>query len=177
MNIKKINIGNNVPHDINVVIEIPAYYKPVKYEFNKDINALEVDRFMSSSMHYPGNYGFIPNTLSEDGDPLDCLVITPCSIQAGVIINTRPIGILRMIDESGFDAKIISVANNTLTTIYNNIKEIDDLPEMLLNQIQHFFKHYKDLDSNKWVKIDKFEKSGLAKEYIISSIERYKTNI
>ena len=171
--LKNIKIGKDAPNDINVIIEIPAHNEPVKYEFDKDAEMLIVDRFMSSTMQYPCNYGFVPNTLSEDGDPVDVLVVAPVALRPGVIINCRPVGVLKMTDESGIDAKIIAVPTSKLTKIYNNVKEINDLPQLLLDQIKHFFEHYKDLEPNKWVKVDGFEGSDAAKADILSSIERY----
>ena len=171
--LKNIKIGKDAPNDINVIIEIPAHNEPVKYEFDKDAEMLIVDRFMSSTMQYPCNYGFVPNTLSEDGDPVDVLVVAPVALRPGVIINCRPVGVLKMTDESGIDAKIIAVPTSKLTKIYDDVKEINDLPQLLLDQIKHFFEHYKDLEPNKWVKVDGFEGSDAAKADILSSIERY----
>ena len=172
--LKNIKCGNNAPNDINVVIEIPAYSEPVKYEFDKDSNMLIVDRFMSACMQYPCNYGFVPNTLSDDGDPVDVLVPTPFPLKHGCVINCRPIGVLKMTDESGVDAKIIAVPCDKISKEYSHIKDIEDLPKSLLSQIKHFFEHYKDLDSNKWVKVDGFEGISEAKKDIISSIEAFK---
>ena len=171
--LKNIKPGNNVPEDINVVIEIPAHNEPVKYEYDKDSNMLVVDRFMSTTMQYPCNYGFIPNTLSEDGDPSDVLVVAPVALRPGVVINCRPVGVLKMTDESGIDAKIIAVPTDKLTKIYANIKDINDLPSLLRQQIKHFFEHYKDLEPNKWVKVDGFEGIDAAKEDIKKSIQHY----
>jgi inorganic pyrophosphatase len=168
--LKNVTAGNNVPEDINVMIEIPMNNEPVKYEYNKDLGVMTVDRFLTAKMQYPCNYGFIPQTMSEDGDPVDVLVIAPVKIQPGVIINCRPIGILEMTDESGRDAKIIAVPNNKLTKLYDNILDIDDLSKLLLDQIDHFFTHYKDLDSNKWVKVNGFQGMLEAKKYIQLSI-------
>ena len=172
--LSNIKVGKDAPNDINVVIEIPAHNEPVKYEFDKDANMLIVDRFMSTTMQYPCNYGFVPNTLSEDGDPVDVLVVAPVALRPGVIINCRPVGVLKMTDESGIDAKIIAVPTSKLTKIYDDVQEIADLPKLLLDQIKHFFEHYKDLEPNKWVKVDGFEGSKAAKADIQASIERYK---
>jgi len=171
--LKNIKPGSNAPEDINVVIEIPAYSEPVKYEFDKDSDMLIVDRFMSTCMQYPCNYGFIPNTLSEDGDPVDVLVPTPVPLVHGAVIKCRPVGVLKMSDESGIDAKIIAVPVDKLTKIYSHVKDIDDLPELLLNQIKHFFEHYKELEPNKWVKVDGWEGVQSAKDEVVASIKRY----
>ena len=171
--LKNIKPGNNAPDDINVVIEIPAYSEPVKYEYDKDSDMLVVDRFMSTTMQYPCNYGFVPNTLSEDGDPTDVLVVAPVPLRPGVVINCRPVGVLKMTDESGIDAKILAVPTDKLTKIYANIQDVNDLPSLLCQQIKHFFEHYKDLEPNKWVKVDGFEGVDAAKEDIAASIERY----
>lgn len=171
--LKSIKAGKRIPEDINVVIEIPMNNQPIKYEFDKNSNMLMVDRFMASNMQYPCNYGFIPNTISNDGDPLDALVVAPAAIQPGVLINCRPVGILKMTDESGADAKIIAVPANELTNSYSNIVDVDDLPELLLKQIEHFFRHYKDLDVGKWVRIDGFDGLSEAKSEIVKSISGY----
>ncbi|MDC0535231.1 inorganic diphosphatase [Francisellaceae bacterium] len=172
--LKNVKPGDNAPEDINVVIEIPAYSEPVKYEFDKDSDMLIVDRFMSTAMQYPCNYGFVPNTLSEDGDPVDVLVPTPVALKHGAVIKCRPIGVLKMTDESGVDAKILAVPVDKLTKIYSHVKSIDDLPELLLNQIKHFFEHYKDLEPNKWVKVDGWDDAQAAKDEVVASINRYK---
>ncbi len=172
--LKNVAPGKNAPEDINVVIEIPMNNEPVKYEFDKDSDMLIVDRFMTATMQYPCNYGFIPNTLSDDGDPADVLVVAPVAIRPGAIINCRPVGVLKMTDESGVDAKIIAVPTDKLTKIYSHVKELEDLPKLLLDQIKHFFEHYKDLEPNKWVKVDGFEGSEAAKKDIQASIENYK---
>ena len=174
--LKKIEPGNNPPEDINVFIEIPAYNDPIKYEYDKDINMLVVDRFMLTNMQYPCNYGFIPNTLSEDRDPIDVLVVSPIALRPEVIINCRPVGVLKMTDESGVDVKILAVPTDKLTKIYTQIKGISGLPNLLLHQIRHFFEHYKDLDPDKWVRIDGFEDVDVAKRYISTSIQRYHDN-
>ena len=171
--LKNIKIGKDAPNDINVIIEIPAHNEPVKYEFDKAAEMLIVDRFMSSTMQYPCNYGFVPNTLSEDGDPVDVLVVAPVALRPGVIINCRPVGVLKMTDESGIDAKIIAVPTSKLTRIYDDVKEVGDLPQLLLDQIKHFFEHYKDLEPNKWVKVDGFAGADAAKADIMASVERY----
>ena len=173
MNLNSITAGLAVPDDIHVIIEIPANSNPIKYEIDKETNALFVDRFMSTPMFYPANYGYIPQTLADDGDPLDVLVITPYPVEAGAVINCRPIGMLNMSDESGQDEKIIAVPSNKLTTLYKDILEYNDLPELQLKQIQHFFEHYKDLEEGKWVKVDRWQDKQAAHEVIVNSINAY----
>lgn len=174
MNLEKIIAGRNVPDEVNVIIEIAAQSKPVKYEMDKTSGALMVDRFISTAMHYPCDYGFIPHTLSEDGDPVDVLVLAPFPLYPGVVIRCRPIGMLQMTDESGKDAKILAVPIDKLTPLYQNVKETSDLNEGLLNTIAHFFKHYKDLEKGKWVKIDGWQDANSAKQEILSSLKRAK---
>ncbi len=173
----KLQPGKDIPSDINVIIEIPAYSEPIKYEFDKENNLLVVDRFMSTAMQYPANYGFIPNTLSEDGDPVDVLIITPIPLRHGVAIRARPVGMLKMTDESGVDAKIIAVPHDKLTPLYKDVQDIDDVPELLKAQIKHFFEHYKDLEVGKWVKVDGFDNRAAAEKEILKSVERLKTLI
>lgn len=171
MNLSKIKPGNNPPEDINVVIEIPMNSNPIKYEVDKETNALWIDRFLGTPMFYPANYGFVPNTLADDGDPLDVLVISPYPLPPATVINARPIGILVMSDESGEDAKVIAVPNYKITPLYDNVQEITDLPQSLVNQIEHFFEHYKDLEEGKWVKIDEWKGSDFAKDQITRFIQ------
>ncbi|MDF2179158.1 inorganic diphosphatase [Aliiglaciecola sp. CAU 1673] len=173
MSLNAVPAGKNLPEEINVIIEIPAHSDPVKYEVDKESGAIFVDRFMATCMHYPTNYGYVPHTLSEDGDPVDVLVITPFPLLAGSVIRCRPVGVLKMTDESGADAKVLAVPADKLSTIYRGITEIDQVPELLLKQIEHFFEHYKDLEPNKWVKIDKWANAAEAKEEIMSSVKRY----
>jgi inorganic pyrophosphatase len=175
MSLNDVPAGKNLPDEINVVIEIPAYSDPIKYEVDKDTGAIFVDRFMATCMHYPTNYGYINQTLSEDGDPADVLVMSPFPLLAGCVIKCRPVGVLKMTDESGTDAKILAVPVDKFSTIYRGIKDIDQVDELTLNQIEHFFSHYKDLEPGKWVKIDGWENAEAAKEEIVSSVERYKT--
>ena len=153
MDLSKLSIGKNFPEISNVVIEIPQGGAPVKYEIDKDSGALLVDRFMTTAMFYPANYGFVPHTLSGDGDPCDVLVITPVPIAHGAVVASRPIGVLLMKDESGQDEKIIAVPTEKLSPFTAHIKSTKDLPPILLEQIEHFFKHYKDLEKGKWVEI------------------------
>lgn len=174
MNIEKLTAGKNIPDEFNVLIEIPCQSEPVKYEIDKESGALKVDRFIATAMHYPANYGYIPGTLAEDGDPADALVITPVPLIPGSIIACRPLGLLKMLDEAGSDAKILAVPTNKLTTLYQNIQSYLDVPPYLRAAIQHFFEHYKDLEANKWVKVEGWENIDAAKKEILSSIERYK---
>jgi len=173
MGLKTIAAGNDIPDDINVIIEIPTNSLPVKYEVDKDSGALFVDRFMSTSMFYPANYGYIPQTLSEDGDPVDVLVITPFPLLAGAVIRCRPLGMLKMTDEAGGDAKLLAVPVDKLCRDYQHIKSYKDISGSLLNSIEHFFEHYKDLEQGKWVKIDGWADIDAAKQEIESSIARY----
>lgn len=168
MDIKKIKVGKNPPQDVNVIIEIPMQSDPVKYEFDKDSGAIIVDRFMKAPMYYPCNYGFVPHTLSGDGDPCDVLVIAKYPLFPGVVINCRPVGVLMMEDESGIDEKIIAVPSSKLDNSYDNVKDISDVPEEITGQIKHFFENYKTLDANKWVKVMGFEN----KEKAISLLQR-----
>jgi inorganic pyrophosphatase len=170
---KKVKTGRDVPNDINVIIEIPAHSEPVKYEADKQTGMMAVDRFMVSNMRYPCDYGYVPRTLSEDGDPVDALVITPYPLICGVVIRVRPIGMLRMTDESGKDAKILAVPVDDLSPSYRHMKGPHDLPPLLLEQITHFFQHYKDLEPSKWVKIDGWEDAEAAKREILAAVKRY----
>jgi inorganic pyrophosphatase len=174
MNLDKISAGASLPNEFNVVIEIPAYSSPIKYEMDKDSGALFVDRFVGTGMSYPCNYGFIPNTLSEDGDPVDVLVMTPVPLQHGAMIRCRPVGMLHMTDEAGVDTKIIAVPHDKLTKIYSHIQDINDVPELLKAQIKHFFEHYKDLEPGKWVKVEGFADAKTAKAEIVASQQRFK---
>ena len=174
MNIDAIKAGNALPEDINVIIEIPAFADPIKYEIDKTSSALVVDRFVSTSMRYPCNYGFIPHTLAEDGDPVDVLVLTPYPLNAGCVIRARPIGILRMQDDSGYDVKVLAVPHKKLTPLYDHIITYKDLPELTVSQITHFFTHYKDLEPGKWVKIDRWDTVEIAHQEILNGLERYK---
>jgi inorganic pyrophosphatase len=174
MDLSKLSIGKNPPHDINVVIEIPQGGAPVKYELDKESGALFVDRFLHTSMLYPANYGFIPNTLSDDGDPADVLVLTPAPIFAGVVIRARPIGALVMEDESGQDEKILAVPVDKLHPYYSDVKSYTDLPKILIDTIEHFFVHYKDLEKGKWVKVKEWVGPEAAADLITRAIEQAK---
>lgn len=173
MNFDNIPAGKNAPDDIYVAIEIPANSSPVKYEIDKDMGALLVDRFMSTPMFYPANYGFIPHTLADDGDALDVLVITPYPVQAGAVIRCRPVGVLNMEDEAGGDAKLVAVPHDKLTKAYAHVKDVTDLPELLRDQIRHFFENYKALEAGKWVKIQGWDNAEAAKKAIVDSIKAY----
>ncbi len=172
MNIDAIPAGKSVPDDINVIIEIPQQAAPIKYEVDKDSGAIMVDRFMGTAMHYPCNYGYVPHTLCGDGDPADVLVVAPFALQIGSVIRCRPVGVLKMSDESGEDAKILAVPVDKLTPMYSAVREPADLPAMLLAQIQHFFEHYKDLEPGKWVRIDGWEGSQAAREELLAAAAR-----
>lgn len=174
MSLANLSSGKDLPNDINVVIEISSHSEPIKYEVDKKTGMLMVDRFVSTSMHYPCDYGFIPHTLSEDGDPVDVLVIAPFSLQPGVVIRCRPVGMLRMTDESGVDTKILAVPVDKLTPRYQHIKKPEDLGSELLASIEHFFQHYKDLEKGKWVKTNGWDNIDAAKAEILASAERYK---
>ncbi|MDX1433870.1 MAG: inorganic diphosphatase [Gammaproteobacteria bacterium] len=165
--------GRNAPDDVNVVIEIPFGSDPVKYEVDKDTGALFVDRFLGTAMHYPCNYGYVPHTLSEDGDPADVLVVTPYPLISGSVIRCRPVGMLSMTDESGPDVKVLAVPSSGLTEQYRNVATYRDLPQSLLDQIAHFFDHYKDLEVGKWVTIEGWLGPEEAKSEILACIRRY----
>ena len=174
MNFDNIAPGKDIPNDINVAIEIPANSSPIKYEIDKESHAVFVDRFMATPMFYPANYGYVPNTLSEDGDPLDVLVVTPYPVVPGSVIRCRPVGILNMSDEAGKDAKILAVPHSKLTTLYDNVQCYSDLPELLIKQIEHFFENYKDLEAGKWVKVDGWADAEAARQEVLKSVEAFK---
>ncbi|MGM0571942.1 inorganic diphosphatase [Marinobacter sp.] len=173
MNFDHIPAGKNPPEDIYVAIEIPANSSPVKYEIDKDMGAVMVDRFMTAPMFYPANYGFIPHTLADDGDPLDVLVITPYPVQPGSVIRCRPVGVLNMEDEAGGDAKLVAVPHDKLTKAYTDVKDIDDVPQLLRDQIQHFFENYKTLEPGKWVKVQNWDNAEAARKAIEESVANY----
>lgn len=173
MDFDKVPAGKSLPDDIYVVIEIPANSSPIKYEIDKESHAVFVDRFMATPMFYPANYGYIPQTLSEDGDPLDVLVVTPYPVVPGSVIRARPVGILNMSDEAGKDAKLVAVPHDKLSAMYHKIKEVTDLPELLIKQIEHFFENYKDLEPGKWVKVDGWADAAAARAEIMKSAEAY----
>ena len=173
MSLLTVTSGEDVPNDVNVIIEIPMHGLPVKYEVNKDSGALFVDRFLSTSMVYPINYGYIPQTLSEDGDPVDVMVLTPAPVVHGSVIRVRTIGVLNMSDEAGVDAKLLAVPVAKLCKDYDHIHSLADLPQTLLTRIEHFFTHYKDLEEGKWVRIIGWADQQAAHAEIIQSIQRY----
>ncbi len=172
MSLNNVPAGRSLPHDIYVIIEIPANADPIKYEVDKDSGAVFVDRFMSAPMFYPCNYGYVNHTLSLDGDPVDVLVPTPFPLMPGTVIRCRPVGVLKMSDESGEDAKVIAVPHYKLSKEYDHIQDINDLPELLKAQITHFFERYKDLEEGKWVKVEGWENAAAAREEIQTSYQR-----
>ena len=172
MRLDAIPIGQNPPNDVNVVIEVPIGGEPIKYEMDKDAGTLVVDRFLYTSMRYPGNYGFIPHTLSGDGDPCDVLVANTRAIVPGAVISVRPVGVLVMEDDGGEDEKIIAVPSAKLTRRYETVTEHTHLPSITIEQIEHFFAHYKDLEPGKWVKILRWGDAAEAKRLIVEGIER-----
>jgi inorganic pyrophosphatase len=174
MNPNVISAGKGVPDDVNIIIEIPAHSDPIKYEIDKDSGALFVDRFVATGMRYPCNYGYIPNTLSEDGDPVDGLVITPFPIVPGAVVRARPIALLKMEDESGFDNKILAVPVPKLSRQYDHIVSLADVDRILISQIDHFFSQYKNLEPGKWVKITGWEDLDAARDEITKGIARFK---
>ena len=174
MNLDQISAGHQLPDDFNVIIEIPSRGNPVKYEVDKKTGMVAVDRFLSTSMFYPCDYGFIPHSLAEDGDPADVLVVCPFPLFPGVSLRCRPLGLLRMTDEAGRDAKILAVPISKLTPKYEKVQKPEDLGNDLLLSIEHFFKHYKDLEKGKWVKVDGWEGLEAARQEILESVERYK---
>lgn len=173
MDISKLPVGKDVPENVNVVIEIPVGGQPVKYEMDKESGALFVDRFMHSAMRYPANYGFIPHTLSDDGDPVDVLVISPVPFVPLSVVRCRPIGMMLMEDESGGDEKLVAVPVSKLHPSSDAYKEYTDLPEQLLAEIKHFFEHYKDLEKGKWVKVAGWKSAAEAKQAVLDGVARY----
>lgn len=174
MRIDAISIGKNPPHDVNVIVEVPVGGQPIKYEMDKEAGTLVVDRFLHTPMTYPGNYGFVPHTLSDDGDPIDVLICNTRPLVPGCVINVRPIGVLVMEDNAGQDEKVIAVPSTHLTKRYEGVEDYRDLPEITLQQIEHFFEHYKDLESGKWVKIGGWQDADIARRLISEAIERAK---
>ncbi len=173
MNLDRVNSGRDIPRDFNVIIEIPMNGDPIKYEVDKETGAMFVDRFMSTAMHYPCNYGYIPHTLSDDGDPVDVLVLSPVPLMTGVVVRCRAIGMLKMTDESGQDGKVLAVPIDKLCTLYRGVHAASDLPELTLAQISHFFEHYKDLEKGKWVKVDGWVGVEEAEAEIMGGAQRY----
>lgn len=173
MSLDRVPSGKDLPNDFNVVIEIPMHGEPVKYEVDKESGAIFVDRFMSTSMHYPCNYGYIPHTIAGDGDPVDVLVITQFALPPGVVVRCRPIGVLCMVDEAGSDAKVLAVPVDKLTRMYSDLQSPEDAPLILREQIAHFFAHYKDLEPGKFVKIEGWLGVDAAKQEIVDGVGRY----
>lgn len=173
MRIDAIAIGKNPPEDINVIVEVPLGGQPIKYELDKEAGTLVVDRFLYTPMSYPGNYGFVPHTLSEDGDPIDVLVINTRELVPGCVINVRPVGVLVMEDNAGQDEKVIAVPSSWLTKRYDHIQEHTDLPDITMQQVEHFFEHYKDLEPGKWVRIGDWLGAEDARRMIVEAIERH----
>lgn len=173
MDVSKISAGKDLPNDINVVIEIPKGSK-IKYELDKESGALFVDRIVFTPMVYPAAYGFVPNTLADDGDPLDILLIFLEPLVPGCVVRARPIGVLKMQDESGMDEKIICVPHDKIYPAYSHVQEVTDLPEIIRQEIEHFFTHYKDLEKGKWVKIQGWDNRAKACEFIKQSFDAYK---
>ncbi len=174
MSLSKISIGKNVPDEVNVLIENPMGGDPVKYELDKESGFMFVDRFLHTAMYYPGNYGFIPHTLSEDGDPVDVLVIGTVPVMPGAVVRSRPVGVLMMVDDKGVDEKIIAVPVAPLHPYHDNVEEYTDIRPILRDQIEHFFAHYKDLEKNKWVKLNGWQDAATAKRLIMEGVERAK---
>jgi len=172
MRLDAISIGQNPPHEVNVVVEVPVGGEPIKYEMDKASGTLVVDRFLYTSMRYPGNYGFIPHTLSDDGDPCDVLIANQRGIVPGAVVAVRPVGVLRMQDEAGGDEKILAVPVSRLTRRYEKVLNYTDLPDITLKQIEHFFQHYKDLETTKWVKVLGWGDATEAASFITTAIER-----
>lgn len=177
MDISKISLGANPPWDINVIIEVPLGADPVKYELDKDSGAMFVDRFLHTAMFYPANYGFVPHTLCGDGDPVDVLVLSRVPVVPGAVVRCRPVGVMFMEDEGGIDEKILAVPHDKLIPYYQDVSSYRDLPRILLDQIAHFFTHYKDLEKDKWAKIDRWGEAGEAARVIENSIATYKAKL
>lgn len=174
MDITKIAVGKNPPWDLNVIVEIPQGGQPVKYEMEKESGALYVDRFLHTAMFYPANYGFLPHTLAQDGDPADVMVVASTPVVPGVVLRSRPIGVLIMEDDAGVDEKILAVPVDKLHPFYSNVASFRQLPTILVEQITHFFEHYKDLEKGKWVRVVRWGEADEAAKIIVESMERYK---
>lgn len=175
MDISKIAIGQNPPDDLNVIIEVPLGGEPIKYEIDKASGAMFVDRFLYTSMRYPCNYGFVPHTLSLDGDPIDVMVVGQRALVPGAVVRARPVGVLLMEDDGGEDEKIIAVPHQKLTRFYEKVQNYTDLPDILVERIVHFFTHYKDMEPNKWVKVRGVEGVDAARDLMVQAIERAKS--
>jgi inorganic pyrophosphatase len=173
MSISNVPPGDRVPHEFNVIIEIPMNADPIKYEVDKDSGALFVDRFMTTAMHYPANYGYVPQTVAADDDPVDVLVHTPFPLLPGVVVRCRAVGLLQMEDEAGGDAKVLAVPTDDICPLFIHWRTIEDVPEMRLKQIQHFFEHYKDLEAGKWVRVVGWSGIEAAHQEILKGVERH----
>jgi inorganic pyrophosphatase len=173
MSLQQVPTGRNVPDDINVIIEVPMNSPAIKYEVDKESGAIFVDRMLKTAMYYPCNYGYVPHTLCGDGDPVDVLVVLPLPMLPGTVVRCRPVGVLQMKDEAGEDSKVIAVPVDEVTGIYRDIKSVEDVDNMLLNQIVHFFEHYKDLESNKWVRTGGWQGVDAARQEILDAVERF----
>ena len=173
MDISKISVGENAPDNLNVIIEVPTGGEPVKYEFDKASGALFVDRILHTPMRYPANYGFVPHTLSPDGDPLDALVVARSPFIPGCVVRVRPIAVLNLEDEHGGDEKLICVPDDKTFPYYSDVREKEDLPDIVFAQIEHFFTHYKDLEAEKWVRVGKWGNTAEARQIVLEAIERY----
>ncbi len=173
MNLDRVGPGKRAPEHFNVIIEIPMNSDPIKYEVDKKTRAIFVDRFMGTSMHYPCNYGYVPKTIADDGDPVDVLVITPFPLIPGVVVSCRPIGVLKMDDEAGGDAKLLAVPEDRILPIYTHWQKPEDMNPLRLKAIQHFFEHYKDLEAGKWVKVQGWEGPDSAKQEILEGVRRF----
>ena len=173
MSLNKVPAGRDVPNDFNVIIEIPMNADPIKYEVDKESGAIFVDRFMGTAMHYPCNYGYVPNTISGDGDPCDVLVITPFPLIPGVVVRCRAIGVLKMTDEAGADAKVLAVPVDKILPIYSHWQKPEDLQDLRLQQIQHFFEHYQDLEKGKWVKVEGWGGPDEARQEITDGVKNF----
>ncbi len=174
MRIQAIPVGKNPPDEVNVIVEVPVGGEPIKYELDKESGTLFVDRFLYTPMRYPGNYGFVPHTLSEDGDPIDVLIANTRPLVPGCVISCRPVGVLVMADEKGQDEKVVAVPAAHITRRWENVHEFSDLPEITRDQINHFFEHYKDLEPGKWVKVENWGDAARAKQLIVEAIGRAK---
>jgi inorganic pyrophosphatase len=172
MDITKISTGQNPPDDVNVIIEVPLGGEPIKYEIDKASGAMFVDRYLYTSMRYPCNYGFVPHTLSLDGDPIDVMIVGQRALVPGAVVRARPIGVLLMEDDGGEDEKILAVPHQKLTRYYDRVHTYEDIPETLIHRITHFFEHYKDLEPNKWVKVRGWENIDTARDLILQAVER-----
>ncbi|MDE2306640.1 MAG: inorganic diphosphatase [Gammaproteobacteria bacterium] len=175
MSLQDVPAGSHLPEEFNVIIEIPMNADPIKYEVDKSSGALFVDRFMMTAMHYPANYGYVPQTLAADGDPVDVLVHTPFPLLPQVVVRCRAVGVLQMRDDAGADAKILAVPTDAICPLFSHWKSVEDVPEIRLRQIQHFFEHYKDLETGKWVEVLGWQGAGAAQAELLEGVRRYRS--